>query len=277
MGFKHSLKYASAAALAVVALAAGGSASAAVCAGNCGILGADGVVDAPPGSNSYRWISTYQGVEGAGQIAGVGGTNGSSFTSTAFAAQEGDVLEFYFNYVTSDGQQTGGTNYEDYAWVQLQTAGGDPVEFIFTARTEPTGDIVPGQGLPGLGATLDPAAVPIIPGAPNWSPLGASYNNTCWGPGCGYTGWIKSTYRVAAGGDYQLVFGVTNFVDQEWDSGLAFDGIRIAGAPVDDDDQEYEDEHGAIPEPGVWAMMLLGFTGAGAALRRRRTALAALN
>jgi hypothetical protein len=27
---------------------------------------------------------------------------------------------------------------------------------------------------------------------------------------------------------------------------------------------------GGIPEPGVWALMLLGFGGAGAALRRRR-------
>lgn len=263
------LARASAALLAVAALTGAGSASAAVCVGSCGILGPDGVVDAPPGSGSYRWISTYQGQDGAGQIDGVGGVNGSTFTSTAFAAQEGDVLEFYFNYVTSDGQQTGGTNYEDYAWVQLQTAGGDPVEFIFTARTEPSGDIVPGQGLPGLGATLTPASVPIIGGAPDWSPLGPNYNNTCWGPGCGYTGWVKSTYALAADGDYQLVFGVTNFVDQEWDSGLAFDGIRIAGSPVDDDDEEFEDHHGAIPEPATWALMLLGFGGAGALLRRR--------
>jgi hypothetical protein len=34
------------------------------------------------------------------------------------------------------------------------------------------------------------------------------------------------------------------------------------------------DSNGGIPEPGTWALMILGFGGAGAALRRRRTALA---
>lgn len=267
-------KLASAAVAAVLIGISAGAASAATCVGSCGIAGPDGVVVAPPDSGSYRWISTYGGADGAGQIGGVGGTNGSTFTTTVFGADDGDTLEFYFNYITSDGQQDGGTNYEDYTWVELQTDEGDHVAYIFTARTEPLGTIVPGQGLPGVSADLDPGSVEITPGAPDWSPLGPNYNNTCWGPGCGYTGWVRSTYEITGGGDYQLVFGVTNFVDMEWDSGLAFDGIRIGGNPVDDDDEEYENEHGAVPEPATWLMMILGFGGSGAVLRRRRGALA---
>jgi hypothetical protein len=253
-----------------------GAASAATCVGACGIAGPDGVVVAPPNSGSYRWISTYGGVDGAGQISGVVGTNGSAFTTSAFSAVAGDNLEFYFNYVTSDGQQAGGVNYEDYTWVELQTTGGDHVAYIFTARTEPSGSIVPGLGLPDVSATLTPASVEITPGAPNWSPLGPDYNNTCWGPGCGYTGWVKSNYAIQEAGAYQLVFGVSNFEDTLWDSGLAFDGIRIAGSPVDDDDAEYENEHpGPVPEPAAWAMMILGFGGMGVVARRRRRLSAA--
>ncbi len=266
---------------AAAALAAGlitlsaGAATAATCVGACGVRSADGVVVAPPNSPSYRWISTWGGVTGAGQISTVGGTNGSTFTSSVFSAAGGADLEFYFNYVTSDGQNgSDGFIYEDYTWVELQTAAAEHVAYLFTARTEPTGTIVPGDGLPGVTATLTPASVPIIGGAPNWSRLG-DYSNQCWGPGCGYTGWIRSNYTIADSGSYQLVFGVTNWGDEIYDSGLAFDGLMVAGNPVDDDEDEDhdDDDHpGAVPEPSTWAVMLLGFGAAGAMLRRRRRA-----
>ena len=253
------------------------AAQAATCVGACGVRSADGVVAAPPNSDSYRWISTWGGQQGAGQIDSVGGTNGSMFTTSIFDADAGDNLEFYFNYVTSDGQQSDGFIYEDYTWVELQDDAGDHVAFIFTARTEPQGTIVPGVGLPGVEATLTPGSVPIIPGAPNWSRLG-DYNNTCWGPGCGYTGWIRSDFTIQDSGSYQLVFGVTNWGDEVFDSGLAFDGLQVGGRYVDDDENEPhdDDDHpGAVPEPATWALMLLGFGGAGQMLRRRRRSAAA--
>lgn len=40
---------------------------------------------------------------------------------------------------------------------------------------------------------------------------------------------------------------------------LKLDNVNLAGAPM-----------GAVPEPGAWALMILGFGGAGAVLRRRR-------
>ena len=42
-------------------------------------------------------------------------------------------------------------------------------------------------------------------GAPTWLRLG-TYTDQCWGPGCGYTGWIRSNYTIEAEGAYQLVF-----------------------------------------------------------------------
>lgn len=194
-------------------------AAAATCIGACGhdLPGGD-VTAAPIGGGSYSWVSTAGGVDGAGQLPGVGGTNGSEF-STSFVAAAGDQLRYVFNFVTSDGQSAPGQFvYEDYASVRLlDAASGALVAMLFNARTEPAGSIAPGDGLPAIdpGVTLTPASVGITPGsgaggAPVWAPLGSS-SGSCWGPGCGLTGWIESTYTIAAAGSYELVFGVTNW------------------------------------------------------------------
>jgi hypothetical protein len=109
-----------------------GSASTDSCVGNCGTLGANGVVTLSPfGNPAYQFVSTNDGVAGAAQIAGVGGANGSQFTTSAFSANAGDALQFFFNYVTSDGVQ-----FADYAWAELQTSLGAHVAWLFTARTQ---------------------------------------------------------------------------------------------------------------------------------------------
>jgi hypothetical protein len=82
-------------------------------------------------------------------------------------------LNYNFNYVTSDGQSDPtGFIYQDYAWVQLQDLANNVIATLLTARTEPSGNIIPGSGMPAISATLDPSSVPIIGGAPTWSPLG---------------------------------------------------------------------------------------------------------
>lgn len=235
-------------------------AQAGICIGNCGSLGADGdVTTSPSGNTTYQYVTTFEGsATTAGEIAGVGdgagGYNtGSQFTSDAFVAGAGDNLTFYFNYVTSDG-----SGYADYAWAEL-VSGGSHVAWLFTGRTQESGDTSPGFGLPANDATLTPATTAIVPGAPVWSPLGDS-SDTCFDTGCGYTGWIQSSYGIGGAGVYQVVYGVTNWSDSAFQSGLAFDGLALNDVPIG----------GAIPEPSTWAMLILGFGAAGAAMRRRQ-------
>ena len=204
-----------------------------------------------------------------------------SLTSSAFVATAGEKLDFYFNYVTSDG----GT-YQDYGWARLLNAGdSSQAAVLFTARTKPSGSIIPGADLPNPDATLTPSNVPIttepgyrppdpnIPGdsgiGPVWSPLGPNppngFNGTCWDVGCGYTGWVQASFIIASSGNYKLQFGVINWDDPLWDSGMAFDGATIAGVSIDDDTRL-----APIPEPETYAMLLAGLGLMGVLARRRK-------
>ncbi len=219
------------------------------CTGNCGSSGADGVVAlSPTGNSSYQWVSTSQGANGVGILpsGGLGfETDGSTLATTTFSATAGMALNFYFNYVTSDG-----SHFADYAWAELYNSSNQPVALLFTARTLPSGSIVPGDGMPAPLATLNPASVPIIQGQTTWSPLGGSSGECYISPtsGCGYTGWINSNYIIQNGGDYYLVIGVVNWEDTAYDSGLAMDGVTVGGEPIT--------PPSAVPEPGT--LILLG-------------------
>ena len=208
-----------------------GNVSAASCLGICGSQAAtDGVV-----TGAALWITTAGGLPGVGELSGIGGTNGSSFTTSTFSANANTLLNFNFNYVTSDGfsaEQDPFTIYADYASVQLFDSTNSLVATLLTARTEPSGNIIPGFGLPSINAILTPGSALIHPGVSNWSPLGG-YSTACYGPGCGYTDWVNSQYTIANAGTYYLVFAVTNFVDTLYDSGLAFSALTIGGQSID--------------------------------------------
>ncbi len=228
------------------------------CVGNCGTLGANGVVTlAPSGGSQYGWVSSEGGLSNSG--LGIGSeTNGSVLQSSLFSANAGDPLDFQFNFVTSDG-----AGYADYAWSRLLDSSANEVALLFTARTTPAGNSVPGFGMPVIAATINPAMVTIIPGGPSWSPLGGS-SGACYSTGCGYTDWTQSTYNIAASGNYILEFGVVNWVDQSYDTGLAFDGIMVGGVPIGGGGNP------VVPEPATMALLgsgLLGFVG----LRRKRS------
>jgi len=237
-------------------------ASASTCIGVCGNTGPNGSVTAPPADGpSYGYVTTAGGVLGAGQITGVGGTNGSSYTTDVFTAAANDPLKFYFNYVTSDGSG----DFVDYSSSELQTAAGVHVAWLFTARTTPSGNTSPGFGLPANDSMLTPSTTAITAGAPTWSPLGSS-SGQCYAAGCGYTGWIGSSYTIAGAGSYKIKFGVSNYGDQAYDSGLAFAGVTVNGNPV---------PVGGVPEPATWALLMTGFGLVGYAARRRLLAVTA--
>lgn len=228
-----------------------------VCNGSCGTDGADGVVTLPPnGSASYQWASTNGGTSGVGGLptGALGGeTNGSTLATNVFAANAGTNLNFYFNYVTSDG-----AGYADYGWAALFNSSNTLEALLFTARTAPSGSIVPGFGMPPVNATLLPPSVPIIGGAPAWSPLGSS-SNACFDAGCGYTGWVNANYTIPTAGNYYLEIGVTNWSDSLFDTGLAMSGVTVGGKPI------------MTPEPAAFGMFGLGvlLIGLFAGLRRR--------
>ena len=215
------------------------------CAGNCGTDGADGVVPlSPTGNTTYEWVSTSGGVTGVGVLpTGAQGseTDGSTLATPVFSATAGTTLNFYFDYVTSDG-----AGYADYAWAELYDSSNNPVALLFTARTEASGSIIPGTALPAPAATLIPASVPILPGSgtqcgsggcnspaggPSWPELGG-WSGDCWAVGCGYTGWVKATYTIPNAGNYYLKVGVVNWIDELYDSGLAVDGVTLNGVPI---------------------------------------------
>ncbi len=221
--------------LLVLAVIFSAEVSAVTVIGSARTLGANGVVTLPPsGDPTYGWVSTWGGVAGAGLSyivpginGGVGNTNGSILRTDVFSGAAGDNLQFDFNFVTTDG-----AGFADYGWARLLDTSNNEVALLFTARTKASGSIVPGFGMPLPAATLTPASVPIIGGAPLWGPLGGS-SGTCYNPGCGYTGWVQADYSIVTTGNYILEFGVTNWSDTYFDSGLAYSDATIAGNPID--------------------------------------------
>ena len=235
------------------------------CTGSCGSSGADGVVPlSPAGNPAYEWISTNGGIAGVGGLAGVTGaggrgssTDGSTLKTITFAADANSLLNFDFNYTTADGFIV-----SDYAWAELFNSENAPVALLATARTTPGGNTIPGSNISAPVGTLNPSMVTIQPGLTKWSPLGSSSGACFLGPtqGCGTTGWASSSFTIGTAGSYFLLFGVTNWDDEFFDSGLAVDGVTVNGQPI-----------GGIAAPEPASLLLLGIGAVPLLLKRRRS------
>jgi hypothetical protein len=256
--------------IAVLVLGASSVARADNCVGSCGTDTANGDVTNPPGFSSYFYVTTTGGPSGGGTLPFVFGlsnvtdTNGSTYTTSSFSATAGELINFEFNYVTSDG-----SGYPDYAWAGLMSTDGGSNYLIFSAQTQPTGNTVPGFTLPPLamGASLTPPTSPITAGSgesggPVWNELG-SWSGDCFAAGCGLTGWITSNFTGEAADNYVLEFGVSNSNDVYYDSGLAFAGVEVGGSPIT--------PPSTTPEPSSFLMLGLGLVGLLAFSMRRRS------
>lgn len=243
--------------------------------GVAGVGSSNGDVTNSPAGSSYVYVTT-EGSTFLGAGLKIGSeTNGSELTTLSFTANAGDTLKYYFNYVASDGT----SSFVEYAYAYLNVLNdlGETTDkkLIFHARTTPSGNTVPGFGLPPLDSavTLTPGSTPILPGsgiggAPVWAQLGGS-SGSCFGTGCGLTGWILATLGVDPG-KYSLTFGVVNWGDTLFQNGLAIAGLKIGDTDIIDDGNN-GGQPGVVPLPaGAW--LLLGGLGGLAALRRRKRA-----
>ncbi|MGI8509886.1 MAG: NF038132 family protein [Gemmatimonadaceae bacterium] len=234
------------------------------CVGQCGTSGANGSIPlAPNGGSQFGYVTTAGSGATPNPLNISGTTNGSQLTSSLFTATAGQKLSFGFNYITSDGT----ANFTDYAYARLIGSGGASNVTLFTARTTPGGNTVPGFGLPPIasGVTLNPSTVTIKPGT-LFGPLGAS-SGDCYqgvGNGCGNTGWVFASFLFPDAGTYQLQVGVNNLVDQNFDSALAVDFDAGAGGvptvPIGPS---------TVPEPSSLALLGTGLVGLVPMLRRK--------
>ena len=81
------------------------------------------------------------------------------------------------------------------------------------------------------------------------------------------TGWNSFFFDLAAG-NYTLEVDVFNTGDEESNSQLLLDAVRISH------EVSVDPGPAGVPEPSTWALMILGFGGMGATLRTRRRAAA---
>lgn len=114
------------------------------------------------------------------------------------------------------------------------------------------GNVLGGSAHPNRGGTSQP------PGGPDFGLVSAGYTST--GDSNGFTNqepFIDNSATFTLGGFSGSLLDISN-VRFQYGTSIS-DDVHVPGVPVP-----------PVPEPATWAMMLLGFAGIGAAVRRKR-------
>lgn len=155
-------------------------------------------------------------------------------------------------------------------FVQVNNGPGSPVanpndEPINLPITNTQGFLITGDGYP---ASTNDTATP----APNSDPL---YNLTLnFSNGATITGMYTPTGNVFSGGTSAVLDGaVYTLTDFSWNRDRA-DVVNTLTATPGGDPNDYHGnfqltQTSALPEPGTWAMMLIGFGAIGFSMRRK--------
>ena len=190
-----------------------------------------------------------------GETANVNGSTLSSGGSTTinFGGPAGSTATSSLYLLLTSGNSATGVYDFSYTFTNTNPSISNLTGFGFT--TTPTLLEITGTG---MGFVLDPIN---FPGGYNVDACAYAGNNCDAANNQGdlFSGTFELTF---AGGTSSIT--LNNFVDR-YASLTELGGISGEGTPV-----------GGVPEPGTWAMMLLGFGAIGLAMRgrRRRTGLA---
>lgn len=192
---------------------------------------------------------------GSGTTASIDSTTtvGDSFTINLDGEANGVVIPGLSSSVTLTFEGTNGTSYLfDYLVNNTSTTASRVTVFGF--NTDPN---ITGASSTGVFPTISSGQMASF----NLEVCLDSGNTSNCNSSTGGAGVANGT---SAGGTLTLDFAelpstlqLSNFLDRY--QGVGTNGISAEGHPV-----------GSVPEPATWAMMLLGFGGIGAAMRRRR-------
>ena len=178
----------------------------------------------PTEGNNFGFITTPGNVN-----TSLGGTGGTTLTSSTFSAVGGQQLSLDFNFLTTDGT----TSFQDFMFIQLLDASNAVVATLANGNTTgATSQAVPALGGPAPGITAGVALSGTIPrffdGIATGPLGGVTFGPSKFGGGNGgSTGWITSTFTIPTTGTYKLLFVVMDFGNRNFPSALAIDNIAV--------------------------------------------------
>jgi hypothetical protein len=170
--------------------------------------------------------------------------------------------------------------------VSYQSTGGNPLAADLTLTASDVLNAVGGFDVTGIAGNVDGDAVTGLIANPHQPTYSYSNDGMFLFDNVVFTGapnvsWYGLLFQGASGNEYNLFAdNASTYELYRAQSGVGYlansvGSVRAQLAPVDLQDGHGNPLSGGVPEPAAWTMMILGFGGVGAMLRRRRTPLPA--